>query len=211
MDTPFNIIIADDHPLFRNALYQAVHMAVSNANLLESDSISALLQLLEQTPEVDLLLLDLKMPGANGFSGLTHLRGIYPDLPVVIVSASEDESVIKKAITYGAVGFIPKSSPMKQLVDALNQVLNGDPWFPEGIDINSAEEHGAEIASKLATLTPQQYRVLVMLSEGLLNKQIAFELNVSEATVKAHVTAIFRKLGVSNRTQAVIALQKMDV
>ncbi|MFO6423098.1 response regulator [Motilimonas sp. KMU-193] len=211
MDTPYTIVIADDHPLFRNALYQAVHMAVNNANLLEADTIDGLLALLEQTEDVDLLLLDLKMPGANGFSGLTHLRGLYPDLPVVVVSASEDEAVIRKAIKLGAMGFIPKSAPMKQLVNALNQTLAGDPWIPEGIDLDQAESDQPDFADKLAQLTPQQYRVLVMLNEGLLNKQIAYELGVSEATVKAHVTAIFRKLEVSNRTQAVIALQQMEV
>lgn len=211
MDTPYTIVIADDHPLFRNALYQAVHMAVNNANLLEADTIDGLLALLEHTADVDLLLLDLKMPGANGFSGLTHLRGLYPDLPIVVVSASEDESVIRKAIKLGAMGFIPKSSPMKQLVQALNQTLSGDPWIPEGIDLDYTNPEHASFADKLALLTPQQYRVLVMLNEGLLNKQIAYELSVSEATVKAHVTAIFRKLEVSNRTQAVIALQQMEV
>ncbi|MCE2594701.1 response regulator transcription factor [Motilimonas cestriensis] len=211
MDTPYTIVIADDHPLFRNALYQAVHMAVNNANLLEADTIDGLLALLEQTEDVDLLLLDLKMPGANGFSGLTHLRGLYPDLPIVVVSASEDEAVIRKAIKLGAMGFIPKSSPMKQLVTALNQTLAGDPWLPEGIDLDYVDPEQSDFADKLALLTPQQYRVLVMLNEGLLNKQIAYELGVSEATVKAHVTAIFRKLDVSNRTQAVIALQQMEV
>ncbi len=211
METPYTIVIADDHPLFRNALYQAVHMAVNNANLLEADTIDGLLALLEQTDDVDLLLLDLKMPGANGFSGLTHLRGLYPDLPVVVVSASEDEAVIRKAIKLGAMGFIPKSAPMKQLVTALNQTLAGDPWIPDGIDLEQGEPEQPDFADKLALLTPQQYRVLVMLNEGLLNKQIAYELGVSEATVKAHVTAIFRKLEVSNRTQAVIALQQMEV
>ncbi|MCE2572781.1 response regulator [Motilimonas eburnea] len=211
METPYTIVIADDHPLFRNALYQAVHMAVNNANLLEADTIDGLLALLEHTDDVDLLLLDLKMPGANGFSGLTHLRGLYPDLPIVVVSASEDEAVIRKAIKLGAMGFIPKSAPMKQLVTALNQTLAGDPWIPEGIDLTQAEPEQPDFADKLALLTPQQYRVLVMLNEGLLNKQIAYELGVSEATVKAHVTAIFRKLEVSNRTQAVIALQQMEV
>ncbi|RJG51650.1 response regulator [Motilimonas pumila] len=211
MEPSYNIVIADDHPLFRNALYQAVHMAVSDANLLEADTIDGLLQLLEQSAEVDLLLLDLKMPGANGFSGLTHLRGLYPDLPIVVVSASEEESVIKKAMQLGAMGFIPKSSPMKQLVTALNQILDGEGWLPEGIDLSASSPQEPGLAEKISLLTPQQYRVLVMLNEGLLNKQIAFELGVSEATIKAHVTAIFRKLEVSNRTQAVIALQQLEV
>ncbi|MFG0834635.1 response regulator [Aeromonas bivalvium] len=211
MDSQFTIVIADDHPLFRGALYQAVHMAISDAQLLEADSIDSLAQLLAAHAEVDLLLLDLKMPGANGFEGLVHLRGQYPDLPIVVVSASEDPAIITQVLRLGALGFIPKSSPLQQLVTALNAVIAGDTWLPEGISLQSEYEDGPDLASKLASLTPQQYKVLVMLRDGSLNKQIAWELNVSEATIKAHITAIFRKLGVKNRTQAVIALQQMDI
>ncbi len=198
MDSQFTIVIADDHPLFRGALYQAVHMAIDEARLLEADSIDSLTHLLAEHPEVDLLLLDLKMPGANGFEGLAYLRGQYPDLPIVVVSASEDAAIIQQVLRLGALGFIPKSVPMKELVSALNTVIGGD-------------NYGPDFASKLASLTPQQYKVLIMLRDGSLNKQIAWELNVSEATIKAHITAIFRKLGVKNRTQAVIALQQMDI
>ncbi|WMC11300.1 response regulator transcription factor [Oceanimonas pelagia] len=208
MDTGYSIIIADDHPLFRNALHQAVQLAVQGARLQEVDSIDNLLQLLASTDEVDLLLLDLKMPGASGFSGLTRLRALYPALPVVVVSASEEAAVVQQAMRLGAVGFIPKSAPMATLVSALNTVLEGDGWFPEGISPDDAPED--DMAERLASLTPQQFKVLTMLSEGKLNKQIAYELEVSEATIKAHVTAIFRKLGVKNRTQAVIALSQLE-
>ncbi|MCS3458160.1 response regulator transcription factor [Aeromonas sp. BIGb0445] len=211
MDSQFTIVIADDHPLFRGALYQAVHMAVSDAQLLEADSIDSLAHLLKDHPEVDLLLLDLKMPGANGFEGLVHLRGQYPDLPIVVVSASEEASVVQQVLRLGALGFIPKSSSMKQLVTALNAVIAGDTWLPEGISLRPECEDESSLTSKLASLTPQQYKVLVMLRDGSLNKQIAWELNVSEATIKAHITAIFRKLDVKNRTQAVIALQQLDI
>lgn len=211
MDSQFTIVIADDHPLFRGALYQAVHMAVSDAQLLEADSIDSLAHLLRDHPEVDLLLLDLKMPGANGFEGLVHLRGQYPDLPIVVVSASEEASVVQQVLRLGALGFIPKSSSMKQLVTALNAVIAGDTWLPEGVSLRPESEEESSLTSKLASLTPQQYKVLVMLRDGSLNKQIAWELNVSEATIKAHITAIFRKLGVKNRTQAVIALQQLDI
>ncbi|NHI00078.1 MULTISPECIES: response regulator transcription factor [Oceanimonas] len=207
MDTGYRIVIADDHPLFRSALHQAVRLAVSDAQLQEVDSIDSLLQLLEDSDEVDLLLLDLKMPGASGFSGLTRLRALYPALPVVVVSASEDAVVVQQAMRLGAVGFIPKSAPMPTLVSALNTVLEGDGWFPEGISLEDAPED--DMAERLASLTPQQFKVLTMLSEGKLNKQIAYELEVSEATIKAHVTAIFRKLDVKNRTQAVIALSQL--
>ncbi|MBE3652659.1 response regulator transcription factor [Vibrio navarrensis] len=208
MDSTYTIIIADDHPLFRNALFQSVHMAVSGANLLEADSLEALLNLLVREEEPDLLLLDLKMPGANGMSGLIQLRAEYPDLPIVVVSASEEPSVVTQVKSHGAFGFIPKSSDMRTLIAALNQVLNGDPYFPEGLIINNAACN--DLAEKIAALTPQQYKVLGMLSDGLLNKQIAYELNVSEATIKAHMTAIFRKLDVKNRTQAVILLKEMS-
>ncbi len=208
MDSTYTIIIADDHPLFRNALFQSVHMAISGANLLEADSLDALLTLLKKDQEPDLLLLDLKMPGANGLSGLIHLRSEYPDLPIVVVSASEDASVVTQVKSHGAFGFIPKSSDMRELVAALNQVLGGEPFFPEGMITNNQACN--DLAQKIAALTPQQYRVLGMLSDGLLNKQIAYELHVSEATIKAHMTAIFRKLGVKNRTQAVILLQQLE-
>ncbi|SDH32821.1 regulatory protein, luxR family [Vibrio xiamenensis] len=209
MDSTYTIIIADDHPLFRNALFQSVHMAISGANLLEADSLDALLTLLSKSDiDPDLLLLDLKMPGANGMSGLIQLRSEYPDLPIVVISASEEPAVVTQVKRHGAFGFIPKSSDMRELVSALNTVLNGEPFFPEELIINAPESDN--LSDKLATLTPQQYKVLTMLSDGLLNKQIAYELNVSEATIKAHMTAIFRKLDVKNRTQAVILLQQLE-
>ncbi|WP_099610255.1 response regulator transcription factor [Vibrio fujianensis] len=207
MNSSYTIIIADDHPLFRNALFQSVHMAVSGANLLEADSLTALLSLLDKQADPDLLLLDLKMPGANGMSGLIQLRSEYPELPIVVVSANEEPTIVSQVKTHGAFGFIPKSSDMRTLINALNQVLNGDPYFPEGLITNHAACD--DLTEKLAALTPQQYKVLGMLSDGLLNKQIAYELNVSEATIKAHMTAIFRKLGVKNRTQAVILLKQV--
>ncbi|WP_116474053.1 response regulator transcription factor [Zobellella maritima] len=208
METGYSIIIADDHPLFRNALHQAVQLAVAGVQLHEVDSIDNLMRLLTEVTDVDLLLLDLKMPGASGFSGLAQLRNQYPGLPVVVVSASEEPAVVQQAMRFGAMGFIPKSAPMPTLVGALNSILAGDPWWPEGINLE--EDAGDDLVERLASLTPQQYKVLTMLSEGKLNKQIAYELEVSEATVKAHVTAIFRKLGVQNRTQAVIALSQLD-
>ncbi len=129
---------------------------------------------------------------------------------MVVISASEETNVIRQVRSHGAFGFIPKSSDMRALISALNQVLEGDPYFPEGLGDEDDEVN--ELAERIAALTPQQYKVLCMLSDGLLNKQIAYELNVSEATIKAHMTAIFRKLGgVKNRTQAVILLQQMDL
>lgn len=207
MDSTYTILIADDHPLFRNALFQSVHMAISGANILEADSITGLFELLEKE-EPDLLLLDLKMPGANGMSGLIQLRCDYPHLPIVVISASEEPAVIAQVKQHGAFGFIPKSSDMRALVNALHQVLEGNMFFPEAAADFSSEK--SRLAEKIASLTPQQHKVLGMLSDGLLNKQIAYELNVSEATIKAHMTAIFRKLDVKNRTQAVILIQQLE-
>lgn len=204
------IIIADDHPLFRNALCQAVRQVVPEAHILECDSIASLEGLLKEQVDVDLILLDLRMPGANGFSGLVLIRREYPDIPVVVISASDEPLIMQRAIEYGASGFIPKASDLSQIATALQSVMNGSLWLPTPVTQNaSLEEH--EFAQRLKTLTPQQLRVFMMLTKGLLNKQIAGEVNVSEATVRTHMTAIFRKLGVRNRTQAVLAANYLNV
>lgn len=204
------IIIADDHPLFRNALCQAVKQVVPDADIMECDSIGSLEALLTAESDVDLILLDLRMPGANGFSGLVLTRRQHPDIPVVVISASDDQMIMQRAIEYGASGFIPKASDLSQIADALQTVMNGSLWLPSVISQNpSNDEH--EFAQRLKTLTPQQLRVFMMLTKGLLNKQIAGQVNVSEATVRTHMTAIFRKLGVRNRTQAVLAANYLNV
>lgn len=207
------IIVADDHPLFRAALQQAVHQALDDVEIVEADTLEAVHQAVSNHPDADLILLDLHMPGAHGFSGLVFLRGVNPGIPVVVVSGSEEGHVIRRAIDYGASGFIPKSAALETIAAAIRQVISGELWVPpelsNGMDEMSEEE--ARFAEALASLTPQQFRVLNMLTEGLLNKQIAYELQVSEATIKAHVTAILRKLGVHSRTQAVIAAKRLEV
>lgn len=204
------IIIADDHPLFRNALCQAVKQVVPDADIMECDSIGSLETLLAAQSDADLILLDLRMPGANGFSGLVLIRRQHPDIPVVVISASDDHTIMQRAIEYGASGFIPKASDLSQIADALQTVMNGSLWLPSPVTHHpSNEEH--EFAQRLKTLTPQQLRVFMMLTKGLLNKQIAGQVNVSEATVRTHMTAIFRKLGVRNRTQAVLAANYLNV
>ncbi|EKE76776.1 two component LuxR family transcriptional regulator [Gallaecimonas xiamenensis 3-C-1] len=157
----------------------------------------------------DLVLLDLSMPGANGFSSLIQLRQHHPALPVVVVSAHEDDASVSRAYHHGAQGFVPKSADSSAIADALQSVLAGNHWFPPGFVPEPPSQQESKLAEGLAALTPQQYKVLVMFADGLLNKQIAYELGVSEATIKAHATAIFRKLDVRNRTQAVIALQSL--
>lgn len=207
------IIIADDHPLFRAALKQAVSQVADGIEMIECDSLTALQETMDQHDDADLVLLDLHMPGTNGFTGLVFLRGHNPGVPVVVVSGSEEPKVMRRAVEYGASGFIPKSSGLDTISAAIQSVLEGNVWVPQSLDDAdvSITDEDAEFATKLATLTPQQFRVLMMLTEGLLNKQIAYELNVSEATIKAHVTAILRKLNVYSRTQAVIEAGRLGV
>ncbi|MFY2763859.1 response regulator transcription factor [Arenimonas sp. MALMAid1274] len=199
------ILVADDHPLFREALKGAVEKLLPQARLVESENADSLFASAEAHPEADLLLLDLNMPGAHGFSALVHLRAAQPQLPVIVVSAREEAGVVRRALEHGAAGFIPKSSDPATIRAAIAAVLDGGHWSPP------QAEHGeglapeeAHIAARIRELTPQQFRVLGMLGSGLLNKQIAHALGVSEATVKAHMTAILRKLGANNRTQAVL-------
>ena len=208
------IIVADDHPLFREALKAAVGRLESGAKFVEADSVAALLVAIESEPDADLLLLDLNMPGAQGFNALVHVRGSRPDLPVVVVSADDDAQTIAGALCSGAQGFIPKSTEAGQIGLAVEAVLAGEIYTPPGFHAprtTPASEEDLRIARRVADLTPQQFRVLGMLCSGLLNKQIAYELDVSEATVKAHVTAILRKLGVTTRTQAVLAAGRLAV
>ncbi len=207
----YEILIADDHPLFRSALQQALTIGLgSEVRLREAASIAELEALLNQTADWDLVLLDLNMPGAYGFSGLVLLRGQYPQVPVVMISAQEDAAVVARSREFGASGFIPKSSSLETIQEAVRAVLDGDAWWPSNIqDVAHVSPEAKAASEGLASLTPQQFRVLTMVCDGLLNKQIAYELNVSEATIKAHVTAIFRKLGVRTRTQAALLLQQM--
>jgi DNA-binding NarL/FixJ family response regulator len=205
-----HLIIADDHPLFRDALRHAVASVISSAKIDEAGSFEDLTALLERDAEVDLILLDLTMPGISGFSGLIYLRAQYPAIPVVIVSASDDAETIRRSVDFGASGFIPKRFGVDTLRDAILKVMDGDVWIPSDVDLSSvADPEMTRLRDRLVTLTPQQVRVLMMLSQGLLNKQIAYELGVSEATIKAHVSAILQKLGVESRTQAVIAAAKI--
>jgi DNA-binding NarL/FixJ family response regulator len=206
----YRFIIVDDHPLFRGALSQALGDAFAKAEVLEAGSLDELTDQLANAGEVDLILLDLAMPGVHGVSGLLYLRAQHPEIPVAVVSASDDPSTIRQCLDCGASGFIPKSQPVDRIRDAIRKILEGEVWLPADVDLASIPTgETAELVSRMSTLTPQQVRVLMMLGEGLLNKQIAFKLGVSEATIKAHVSAILQKLGVDSRTQAVIAISKI--
>jgi DNA-binding NarL/FixJ family response regulator len=206
-------LIADDHPLFRGALREAVNGLFARADIGEAGTFEEVTEFLERGGggEVDLVLLDLRMPGVRGFSGLMYLRAQYPGLPIVVVSANDDPAVIRRCMEFGASGFIPKTLGVEALRQAIARVLKGEVWTPPDIELaRDADSESAAMIARLSTLTPQQVRVLMMLSGGLLNKQIAYELGVSEATVKAHVSAILQKLGVESRTQAVIAAGKIE-
>jgi DNA-binding NarL/FixJ family response regulator len=210
--THYRLVIADDHPLFRGALREAVAGLFRKVEITEAGSFDEIVQLLERGGEIDLILLDLTMPGVRGFSGLVYLRAQHPGVPIVVVSAHDDPAVIRRCMDFGTSGFIPKTLGIEAMREAIARVLKGGVWTPPDVDLGaSADAETADLMTRLASLTPQQVRVLMMLSEGLLNKQIAYELGVSEATVKAHVSAILQKLGVESRTQAVIAAAKIEL
>lgn len=206
-----NFLVVDDHPLFRDALTLAIKSAYPAAAIEEASSIVAAKDMLSAGARYDLILLDLSMPGVSGFEGFLELRSIDPKQPIVIVSALEDPRIIHEAVTLGAAGFIPKSARRPELSQAIETVMLGNLTLPKGYEPPTAGTGGAsDIGARLSTLTPQQLRVLSMLRQGLLNKQIAHELGVGETTVKAHVSEILRKLDVASRTQAVIEVSRID-
>lgn len=211
MIQPDKIIIADDHPLFRQALLGTLKSKLVDTVWCEAQTIAELEQQLADNSDSDLVLLDLNIPGAHGFNNLIHIRTHFPHIPVVIVSAHEDQDTITKAMEFGAAGYVPKSTPVDLIFTAIQEVLMGQVWVPEAFQQSSNDSDSADIAERVASLTQQQYRILMMFAQGMLNKQIAYDLNVSEATIKAHATAIFRKLNVRNRTQAVIAISQLDI
>jgi DNA-binding NarL/FixJ family response regulator len=203
----YAILIVDDHPLFRAALKGAVGGACANCEFLEADSVAGLLDTLEQHPHSDLLLLDLNLPGAFGFCALAHLRGTHPGLPVIVVSAMDDTRTVQQALAFGAQGFVSKSADAATIADSVASVLRGEfvPAAPLSAQALPAPDVAAlDFAQRMAELTVQQFRVYGMLCSGRRNKEIAYELDITEATVKAHMTAILRKLGAANRTQAVL-------
>ncbi len=207
----YRLVIADDHPLFRGALREAVAGFFEGVDIAEAGTFNEVTELLEHGTDIDLVLLDLTMPGVRGFSGLMYLRAQYPSVPVIVVSANDDPAAIRRCMEFGASGFIPKTLGIEAMRAAISRILSGGVWTPPDVDLTAGSDaETAELMARMATLTPQQVRVLMMLSEGLLNKQIAHQLGVSEATVKAHVSAILQKLGVESRTQAVIAAAKIE-
>ncbi|SBT17444.1 Transcriptional activator protein ExaE [Marinomonas gallaica] len=208
-----SLLIADDHPLFRSALTGALREQLGEVEIQESHDLESTLGSLKANPDVDLLLLDLNMPGSGDLYGLIRIRADYPDIPVAVISGSDEIPVVAKVIEAGALGYIPKTSEPSIYLEAIGAILEGDTWLPAGMadKLENQPAPNLDMQRRVAELTPQQYKVLCYLHEGLLNKQIAYELNISEATVKAHITAIFRKLNINNRTQAVLVVSDLNL
>lgn len=203
-------IVADDHPLFRGAIRSALLLASPNSEVVEAGTFEEATRLVVEYPDADLILLDLNMPGSSGLSGLISLRATQPSVPVVVISATDDGITVRRALDLGASGYVSKSAGMEEIREAISTVLSGGVSTPRSLELSrETDPEVADLIPRIQSLTPQQKRVLGMLSEGLLNKQIAYELSVSEATIKAHVSAILQKLNVDSRTQAVIKLAKL--
>ncbi|BDU20736.1 response regulator transcription factor [Dyella sp. GSA-30] len=209
MTESITLVVADDHPMFRAAVSQALRTVVEGARVVEAASQSSLESVLAAETTVDLVLLDLTMPGAMGFSSLIWLRGEYPDLPVIVISSNDHPRTVRRAQQFGAAGFVSKAAPADVLGQAVGEVLAGGSWF----DAARAErsEQDAALAARLAQLTPQQFRVLMLIADGLLNKQIAASMGLAENTVKIHVTAVLSKLECRSRTQAAVLVKSLDV
>jgi DNA-binding NarL/FixJ family response regulator len=208
----YKFVIIDDHPLFRGALRNAVAGLGEGNEILEAGDFESARQVVGANDDIDLVLLDLTMPGASGLSGLVAFRSMHPSVPVVVVSAHDDPQTIRRALDLGASGFISKSASLETIRGAVDTVLGGGVCIPENVDlVAEADPEISELIARIQSLTPQQSRVLTMIAEGLLNKQIAYELGVSEATIKAHVSGVLQKLGVDSRTQAVIRLSKIGM
>ena len=206
------LLIADDHPLYRDALRGALSLSLPELTLREAGDLTSTVDILNNE-DIDLLLLDLHMPGSNDLFGLLHIRKLFPDVPVAVVSGTEDTTLISKVISVGALGFIPKTASSGDIANAVQAILDGDVWLPPNLSdsVENIDEGFSELADNVASLTPSQYKVLCYMRDGLLNKQIGYNLDIAEATVKAHVTAIFKKLGINNRTQAVLIASQLEL
>jgi DNA-binding NarL/FixJ family response regulator len=202
------VIVADDHPLFRTALREALKPVLPGARVLEADTFAAL-QTAVQSGTPDLILLDLNMPGVRGFSSLLFMRSEHPEVPVVVVSGYEEPGLVRRVLDFGAKGFISKTASLETMSLAMRAALRGEIWASPEIKPAEITPADKDLAEKVASLSPQQLRVLLLLADGRLNKQIGHELDITEATVKAHVTAILRKLGLGRRTQAAVLAQRL--
>ncbi len=206
------ILLADDHPMYRDALRSALTLNLGDLNLLEASDLIETVKMLQEN-EIDLLLFDLHMPGSTDLFGLIHIRKLFPEIPVAVVSGIENVGIVSKVINTGALGFIPKTTQAIKVAEAVVSILEGEVWVPEKMpsDVTDFDETFVKLAESVSNLTPAQYKVLCFMRDGLLNKQIAYELDIAVATVKAHVTGVFKKLGINNRTQAVLIASQLQL
>lgn len=203
------VLIAEDHPLFRSALRHVIESLFAEQQIFEAGSLDEALALVTgRDLDLDVIMLDLRMPGSEGFSGLIALRSAVPDVPIIIVSASSSPEIMRDAIVYGAAGFIPKSFCKDEIADGVRRVINSEVFLPA--DAAERGDWRAPLRDRMATLTQGELRVLQLVACGKSNKIIAYELGIKESTVKAHITSILRKLRVHSRTQAVIAARELD-
>lgn len=206
-------VIADDHPLFREALSAALTPLFEGLEVLEAETTEALFDILQRNGNVDLLLLDLSMPGSNWFDTLANAKEKLPELPIVMVSANDDIDVISQSMALGASGYVPKSTPTRTIAEAIDIVLGGEQWLPADI-AEKLTDHSSnmnDMLERFKELTPKQLLVLRYVRSGMMNKQIAHEMNVTEATVKAHISAALKKLDINTRTQAVLLMDKLQI
>lgn len=195
--------------MVRDALAVALRSAFPNAEIAPAGTLDEANAAIAANPETDLVILDLDMPGMMGLTGVASLRASHPAAPLVIVSATRNAAAMRQVVEMGAAGFIPKSAPMEQIVASVRAVLRGEIVLPPGATDGTLPATDADLAARAASLTPQQQRVFTLLSEGKPNKIIAYEMQIGEATVKAHVTEILRKLGVHSRSQAIVLAQRL--
>jgi len=207
------VIVADDHPLFREAMKQVLPQLIDDCLVIEAESFYELENELKANSDTDLVLMDLHMPGNKGFVGLNLIKSEYPAVAVVMVSATETAQIVHRAFSFGASGYIPKSSSFDVIKEAISKVMLGETWMPDDLarDVQIAQSEQDGFADKITSLTPQQFKVLTMIADGQLNKQIAYDLNIQETTVKHHVSSILRKLNVINRTQAGVLFNQLEV
>jgi DNA-binding NarL/FixJ family response regulator len=208
----YKFLIADDHPLFRDALKGALSSCFTDVTFLESDTLDTTIDVLRKNRQVSIIILDLNMPGCDNFYGLLRVKEIFPHIPIVVLSASDSAQTVSQVMAFGAYGFIPKTTATPMIKEALLAILRGEKWLPDGMAaaILEVDDDTKDIAVKLKELTPKQFQVLKLVKDGLMNKQIASKLHVTEATVKAHIGVIFKKLEVKTRTQIVLAVDKLQ-
>lgn len=206
---PRSMLIVEDHPIFGDAVQGVLSRELRSTTFAHAVSLGDAVDKIDDAAGFDLVLLDLMLPDVQGLDGLVDLRARYPRLPIAVLSAYGDEATVRRAEICGAAGFISKSVTKSELVDAIRVIMRGGTHFvSDRRTAPDANQPDCATQERLESLTPQQMRVMKMLCAGMLNKQIAFELEVGETTVKAHVGEILRKLGVSSRTQAVLQMSK---